>query len=80
MHMAHPPAAGDDRQGEILFLDVHVKQVAEQPDIGNTPALEKCRRIGLPVEEVGLVAIERLVEERLPVAGRADAEVAKRIG
>lgn len=57
------------RGGEVDLLDVHVEQVAQQPDVPQPMLLKKCCRVGLPCEEVGLVAVERFVEKHLPVAG-----------
>src|SRR3954451_13356013 len=68
MHMADPVASRADRLREIAFLDVHVKEIGQHLHTPRLQALEKFDRRRDTVEEIGLVAIEEFVEQRL--AGR----------
>ena len=63
----------------IGFLNVHVKQIAEQANIMQAALLEKIGGIGLAVEEIRLVAVERFVEQRLAVATGFVAQRGQRI-
>ena len=52
-----------DRGGEIGFLDVHVKEVGEDADVLRLQRAQPGGGVAEAVEEVRLVAIQRLVEE-----------------
>ena len=55
---------GADGGGEVGFLDVHVEEVGEQDDVFERVRFDEIRAVGEAVDEVGLVAVQRLVDER----------------
>ena len=73
--MADEIATGDEGRGRIGLLDVHVEQIAEELDVVKALATEERGRVADLREEVCLVAVERLIEERLPAPCRMPAEV-----
>lgn len=64
MHMADERAARAQRRREVRLLEVHVKQIAEQLHVFGAERFQKRHRVGGAVEEVGLVTVQRLVEQR----------------
>ena len=59
---------------DISFLDVHVEQIAEKPNVSRGERAKKTRRIGLPVEDIGLIAIQRFVKQYLTESRRLTAK------
>ena len=80
VHVADVSAAGAERGGVRDLLDVHVEQVAEQLHVADLARLEELGSVELAVEEIRLVAVERLVEQRHAVAGGVGAEIGERLG
>ena len=64
------------------LFDVHVEEITKQFDAGlsKAPALQKLGGGTLVVEQIGLVAIEWLVEQWLAIAGGPGGEDGQSIG
>ena len=75
MDVADHVADGGEGGRNVFLLDIHVKQIAEKLCVGDALLAEECRRVGLAVEEVRLVAVERLVEQHLAVPAGPGPEV-----
>ena len=73
--MADELAAVDQRRGRIGLLDVHVEQITEELDVVDHAPTEERGCLTDLREEIRLVAVERLVEERLPAPRGMPAEV-----
>ena len=59
--MCLPPAGGTRR---CRLLDVHVEQVGQEDHVLGRPRLEQLDALGHRVDQVRLVAVQRLVDER----------------
>jgi hypothetical protein len=46
-----------DRRGKVFFLDVHMKRVDQQPDIGRRDVVNEPQALIDGVDEVGLEAV-----------------------
>ena len=73
--MADEIATGDQGRGRIGLLDVHVEQITEELDVVDHAPTEERGCLTDLREEIRLVAVERLVEERLPAPRGMPAEV-----
>ena len=75
MHVADVSASGAESIGYRRLLDVHVEEIGEQPDILGSQTLEEFRRFSQPIEQVGFITIERLIEKHLAMAAGMGIEL-----
>ena len=80
MDVPHEITGFAQGRGEVGLLDVHVKEVAENLHTADLPLAQPRRRVGRAVDEIRLVAVQRLVEEVLAAARGVRAEIGERLG
>ena len=78
--VADVATAGAERGGVRDFLDVHMEQVAEELHVRDLTGLEELGGVELTVQEIRLVAVERLVEERHAVLRGVGTKIGKCFG
>ena len=80
MHVPDRTASRSNRRRDVRFFDVHVEQVGEQLDV---VAVERAQQRGAVrdrVDQVGLVAVQRLVDERGSLFAGVSAKLVQRRG
>ncbi len=77
MHVPHERPRLAQGRGRVSFLDVHVKQVGEDPDVSGAQGPKPTRRITEAIEQIRLITVERLVEQWHAVHRRGFAQVFK---
>ena len=80
VNVANPAADCHQSLRHVCLLDVHVKKIAQQPDMIQAANVTKSSSGGLLVEEIRLVAVERFVQNYLTVPAGSIAEQSQRFG
>ena len=80
VNVANPAADCHQSLRHVSLLDVHVKKIAQQPDMIQAANVTKSSGGGLLVEEIRLVAVERFVQNYLTVPAGSIAEQSQRFG
>jgi hypothetical protein len=74
MHMSNERTSLAQRTRDVRLFDVHVKQVAQQFDVLRLQRADEFRSVGHGVDQIGLVPIERLDQQRRAMIGRSRRE------
>ena len=65
---------------EVHLFDIHMEQITQQPYVSDSVLCEEAGGIGLPVEEIGLVAVERFIEKHLALTSSPLSQRDERCG
>ena len=80
VNVPNPAADCHKSLRHVSLLDVHVKKIAQQPDMIQPANVTKSSGGGLLVEQIRLVAVERFVQNHLTVSAGSLAEQSQRFG
>ena len=75
VNVPHEVAGLAQRRRRVGLLDIHVEQISQHADVGDALRPQPDSGVADAVKKIGLVTIERLVEQRDAVRRRLRAEI-----